>query len=214
VRRGEKLGIGTTAGITSVEFRRPDGSPYDALETHFKAPDEVYGLGVSRPEDLPAVGPIEPGRTIGGPAYSAMVVNHADDDIAFWTDGLGLEKRRDVDLTSSGPAGGLGLEPGTVMRFVQLYVPDSESGYLVMLDFRDQGQPPAITPRPPNRGVVMWSFPTTDLDAALRNAGDAGGEPVTGPIEIEDARHGLTRAASVKTPHGFLVELLEIPAES
>lgn len=209
VARGDSLGIGTTAGITTIEFRRPDGSPYEALETHFKAPDEVYGLGVGRPEDLPPVGPIEAGQMIGGPAYSAQVVNHADADIAFYCDVLGLEVRRDVDLTSSGPAGGLGLAAGTVMRFVQLYAPGTDTGYLVMLDFRDQGRPNSGPIRPPGRGVAIWTFPTHDLDAMLARSREHGVEPFGGPVTLDTAPFGRHRIATVLTPHGFLVELVE-----
>lgn len=209
VARGEALGIGTTAGITTIEFRRPDGSPYEALETHFRAPDDVYGLGVGRPEDLPPVGPIEPGQKIGGPAYSAQVVNHADDEVAFYRDVLGFEVRRDVDLTSSGPAGGLGLAAGTVMRFLQLYAPGTETGYLVMLDFRDRGLPNPAAIRPPARGVAMWTFPTDDLDAVLARSRDHGVATFAGPLALESAWLGPHRAATVLTPHGFLVELVE-----
>jgi len=209
VVRGEALGIGTTAGITTIEFRRPDGSPYEALETHFKAPDEVYGLGVGRPEDLPPVGPIEADQMIGGPAYSAQVVNHADDEVAFYRDVLGFEVRRDVDLTSSGPAGGLGLEAGTVMRFLQLYAAGSETGYLVMLDFRDAGKPPAGPIRPPGRGVAMWTFRADDLDAVLAAARAQRIEVLGGPVTLDSPLLGVHRAATLLTPHGFLVELVE-----
>jgi catechol 2,3-dioxygenase-like lactoylglutathione lyase family enzyme len=207
--RGESLGIGTTAGITTIEFRRPDGSPYEALETHFKAPDDVYGLGVGRPEDLPSVGPIEAGQMIGGPAYSAQVVNHADADVAFYRDVLGFEVRRDVDLTSSGPAGGLGLAAGTVMRFLQIYAPGSGTGYLVILDFRDRGIPNPVSIRPPSRGVAMWTFPTDDLDAVLATSQEHGVETFAGPVALDCAWLGAHRAATVLTPHGFLVELVE-----
>jgi catechol 2,3-dioxygenase-like lactoylglutathione lyase family enzyme len=209
VARGEALGIGTTAGITTIEFRRPDGSPYEALETHFRAPDDVYGLGVGRPEDLPPVGPIEPGHMIGGPAYSAQVVNHADDDVAFYRDVLGFEVRRDVDLTSSGPAGGLGLQAGTVMRFLQLYAAGSETGYLVMLDFRDAGKPQAGPIRPPGRGVAMWTFPTDDLDAVLLRCRAQGVRVQGGPATLDSPLLGAHRAATLLTPHGFLVELVQ-----
>jgi catechol 2,3-dioxygenase-like lactoylglutathione lyase family enzyme len=209
VARGEALGIGTTAGITTIEFRRPDGSPYEALETHFRAPDDVYGLGVGRPQDLPPVGPIEPGRMIGGPAYSAQVVNHADDDVAFYRDLLGFEVRRDVDLTSSGPAGGLGLQAGTVMRFLQLYAAGTETGYLVMLDFRDAGKPQAGTIRPPGRGVAMWTFPTDDLEAVLLRCRAQGIRVHGGPATLDSPLLGAHRAATLLTPHGFLVELVQ-----
>ena len=209
VARAAERGVDTTAGITSIELNRPDGTPYEALETHFKAPDCVYGLAVGRPEDLPPVGPIEAGRVVGGPAYSAQVVNGADPDLDFYRDAFGFEVRRDLWLTSSGPAGGLGLAPDTRMRFIQIYAPGTETAYLVMLDFGDIGLENPTPVRPPSRGVGVWTFSTRAMDTVLERAAECGAAVVGPPVAVRDPLWGDCRMASLMTPRGFLLELVE-----
>lgn len=210
IEHAKTLGIETTAGLTTIDLHRPDGSPYEALETHFIAPDFVYGLGVGRPEDLPKVAPIVEGEPVGGPAYSAQVCNNADPELAFYRDVMHFDIRRDVTLTSSGPAGGLDLAPGTAMRFIQIYAPGTDTAYLVMLDFPEGGKPNPTPLSPPNTGVVIWSFRTDDLDATLAAVGECDGAAVIGePTELEDETFGTHRLACVQTPRGFLLELIE-----
>lgn len=203
-----RLGFESTAGIVRLAMQRGDGTPYDALETLFKLPDDALGLAVSRPPDLAPVAPVAAGSNAGGPAYSALVINHADADIAFFRDGLGYEVRRDLDLESSGPEGGLALAAGTIMRFVQLYSPGTATGYLVVLDFRDEGMSAPAPPRPPRRGVVCWSFRCLDLDATCAQAQSAGGRVRTPPMRLQTRWLGASRAATFETPSGLLVELL------
>ena len=210
VDHASEMGIDTTAGITTIDLNRPDGSAYQALETHFIAPDFVYGLGVGRPDDLPKVAPIADGEPVGGPAYSAQVCNHVDADLDFYRDVMGFEVRRDVPLISSGPEGGLNLAPNTEMRFIQIYAPGTETAYLVILDFADGGKENPVATTPPNTGVVMWTFRTTDLDETLAAVGACDGAQVVGEAsDIVDEGFGRHRAACVKTPRGFLIELIQ-----
>lgn len=208
VADAQRLGFESTAGVVRLTMQRGDGTPYDALETLFKLPDDALGLAVSRPPDLTPVAPIPADGNAGGPAYSAIVINHADADIGFFRDGLGYEVRRDLDLESSGPEGGLALASGTIMRFAQLYSPGTASGYLVILDFRELGISAPAPPVPPRRGVVCWSFLCADLDATCTQAQAAGGRLRTPPMTLNDDWLGATRSASLETPSGLLIELL------
>lgn len=208
VAAASRLDFESTAGIVRLAMQRGDGTPYDALETLFKLPDDALGLAVSRPPDLAPVAPLAAGSNAGGPAYSALVINHADADIRFLRDGLGFEVRRDIDLESSGPEGGLALAAGTIMRFAQLYSPGTASGYLVILDFRDAGIAAPAPPQPPRRGVVCWSFRCLDLDATCAQAEAAGGRIRAAPEKLQTNWLGAGRGASVETPSGLLVELL------
>ncbi len=213
VARGRQLGIETTRGIVSLPFRRRDGSTYLAHETHFRAPDDVYGLGVGRPPDLVPVAPIAPGANAGGPAYSAQVANHGDAVWGFYRDVLGFEIRRDVDLPYGEALDGalIGVRSGSVMRFLQLFAPGTETAYLVFLDFRDAGLPALVPPRPPQRGVAAWTFRVRDLAATLERARHAGAPLFCLPRELDHPLCGAARAASLLAPNGFLVELLETP---
>lgn len=211
VARGQQLGIATTRGIVSLPFQRRDGSTYLAHETHFRAPDGVYGLGVGRPDDLVPVAPIAPGSNVGGPAYSAQVANHGERVWGFYRDVLGFEIRRDVDLPYGEAMDGalIGVRPGTVMRFLQLFAPGTETAYLVFLDFRDAGLPALVPPRPPHRGVAAWTFRVDDLDATLERARRAGAPLACAARDTDHPLCGQARAASVLAPNGFLVELVQ-----
>ncbi len=211
IAKGESLGFGTVAGVTRIPLHRPDGSPYEALETHLRAPDDVYVLGVGRPSDLTPICPIPAGSLAGGPAYSSQVINNGQASLDFYTEVLGYEVRRDIRLPSEGPAGGLlGVPPGSEMRFLQVFAPGAVSRYLVFLDWFDAGMDAVAASRPPNRGMVMWSFRTRDLDAVLGRAGRFGTEPLCG-AEVVDARPvaGVTRRATLAAPNGFAIELVE-----
>ena len=211
IAESERTGFGTVAGVTRIPLHRPDGTPYDALETHLRAPDGVYVLGIARPPDLAPICPISEGTLTGGPAYSSQVINNGQRSLDFYTEVLGYEVRRDIDLPSEGPAGGLlDVPPGSNMRFLQVFAPGAESKYLVFLDWYDTGADAVAPSRPPNRGMVMWSFMTTDLDAVLERARRFGAEVLCEPL-IVDARPAAiaTRRATLAAPNGFAIELVE-----
>jgi catechol 2,3-dioxygenase-like lactoylglutathione lyase family enzyme len=207
VARGEHLGFTTTAGIATLAMRRGDGSPYESLECHFEAPDHVLALGVARPADLSPVGPIEIGRNVGGPAYSAQVVNNADPTLAFYTQVVGYEIRRDVEVSGPGPEKGLRLPSGTRMRFLQVFAPGATTGYLVFLDFAQQGRAnPALAGVA--RGVAMWTFPTRDL-AEIRRRLAAFGTAASEPHEITNTAFGRHLSLTVRAPNGYRVEFVQ-----
>ena len=211
IATSENTGFGNVAGVTRIPLHRPDGTPYDALETHLRAPDDVYVLGIARPSDLAPICPVADGGLTGGPAYSSQVINNGQRSLDFYTEVLGYEVRRDVQLPSEGPTGGLlGVPPGSNMRFLQVFAPGAESRYLVFLDWFDTGLEAVAPSQPPNRGMVMWSFMTSDLDAVLERAGRFGAEQLCGP-EVVDARpvSGVTRRATLAAPNGFAIELVE-----
>lgn len=210
VAHGAELGFETTAGVGALDMKRADGSPYQALECHFRAPDDVYALGVSRPADLAPVGPIESGRSVGGPSYTGQIMNHREETLRFYTDVLGYEIRR--SMTVSGPVAekGLSLPPGTSMDFLQLFAPGSTSGYFIVLDFGDEGQPNEAV-APPHSGVVMWTFPVKSVAEVAAGAAEVGCSIVAGPMQTENAYFGPHRAICVRTANGFLVECIERP---
>ena len=202
------IGIGTTAGIVSLEMKRPDGTSYVSGEIHFRGPEDIYILAVGRPPDLAPVGPIDPATGIGGPAYSAMVVADSIREIAFYTEVLGWEARRNVELVSSGPAGGLGLAANTPFRFVQLFSPGAVTGYVVLLDMLAESRPNPVSPRFPNRGLMTWTFPTRNFDEVARRvaAGAGGAQRLCAPLR---AGPDMKRALTCLSPSGLIVEVEE-----
>jgi len=208
LENGKELGYETTAGITTLDMKRSDGSPYQALESHFKAPDDVYALGVGRPPDLAPVGPIEEDKRVGGPSYTGQIMNHCDQTLRFYTEVLGYEIRNRTSLPPSGPEGGLIKPPGTESEFLQVFSPGSTTGYFIVLDYSDKGQAnPNLAP--PNRGVVMWTIPVKNLMEVVEKAPSTGCTVLVGPVESETPYFGRHTAATIKTANGFLVECIE-----
>jgi catechol 2,3-dioxygenase-like lactoylglutathione lyase family enzyme len=206
--RVTSLGFESTAGIVRLTITRPDGSSYVSGEVLFRGPEQVYMLAVGRPADMTPVGPIDAGTGMGGPAYSAVVVPDASREIRFFEAVLGWEARQDIVLTTSGPAGGLGLDAGTQFRFVQLFAPGATSRYVCLLDMLAVGRANPVAPRLPNRGLVMWSFGTRVFDEVARRVraaatgGDAGAQP-----RFSDTPGA--RALTVLSPAGLMIEIVE-----
>lgn len=208
VERGARLGFRTTAGVGALDMRHADGAPYRVFECHFTAPDDVYALGVQRPPDLAAIGPIADGEQVGGPAYTGQVMNHREQTLAFYTEVLGYEVRRTMTVAGPLVEQGLGLPEGTSFEFLQVFAPGSSSGYFIVLDFGDAG---IANERiaPPSRGVALWTFPVRSVDAVAAAAEPSGCEIIAGPLDCESTLFGRHRAVSLRTANGFVVECVE-----
>ena len=203
-------GFGTTSGVSPLQLTRPDnGAAYTVEETHFKAPENIYGLGVARSAAMPPIGPIDPATGIGGPSYSGQTLIDSDSVLRFYVDALGMEVRRDMKMKSGGPTGGLALPAGTEFRFVQVYSPGENAGYLVFLDMTTNSLPNEVASRPPNRGITMWSFPVKDIKIAEARLKRNGATVVAGPMDLDTTEHGRHAALTVLAPNGFLVELFQ-----
>ncbi|MEM1261746.1 MAG: hypothetical protein AAGH76_05090 [Pseudomonadota bacterium] len=204
------LGVPSSVGRKDLDFQSPTGETYTSSEIHFIGPEDVYLLGVKRPDGLTPVGPMPAGAPIGAPAYSARCVTNADPVNRFFVEQLGFECRRDMALTVGSPSG-LKLEAGSVERFLQLFAPGSGTGYLVLLDHGDIGVPsPAPTLGPPSRGVAMWTFATHQYEVVRRRVTMTGCR-----ITAELSDHASPLLASkrsfiVEDPDKFPVEIVEL----
>ncbi|MDX1480370.1 MAG: VOC family protein [Woeseiaceae bacterium] len=208
VERGARLGFRTTAGVGALDMQRADETAYQVFECHFTAPDDVYALGVQRPPDLAAIGPIADGEQVGGPAYTGQVMNHRQQTLAFYTEVLGYEVRRRMTVAGPLVEQGLGLPAGTSFEFLQVFAPGSSSGYFIVLDFGDAGLANECI-APPCRGIVLWTFPVRSADTVAAAAAPAGCEIIAGPLDCESTLFGRHRAVSVRTANGFIVECVE-----
>jgi catechol 2,3-dioxygenase-like lactoylglutathione lyase family enzyme/uncharacterized protein (DUF1330 family) len=201
-------GFGSTAGQTSMQLQRGDGTSYTVGEIHFKAPDNVYALGINR-GTMPAVGPIEPTVGVGGPAYSGMMVGNMAAAHRLFGDVLGLEARRRTNFKSSGPTGGLGLPAGSSFDFEQWFSPGSTSGYVILMHVVDKGLRPAAPLGLKSRGLGMWTFEARDLADIAARAKAAGVRVVSpaaaSPWPGEQGRRSMVLA----TADGFPVEVIE-----
>jgi catechol 2,3-dioxygenase-like lactoylglutathione lyase family enzyme len=202
------LGWPATAGVTAITLPRGDGATYSVKEAHFQAPDGVLGLGIDRGELRP-VGPIDPALDIGGPAYSGVIVSDSKAMEGFLDKVLGFEKRRDTVLTSSGPAGGLGLPAGTQFTFQQWFAPGASTGYLVVMQYLNAGRPAHQGFGKGARGMAAWGFETRDLALVLTRA-RAHNATVLSPIAPRLVPGlGMRRTLVLATPDGLPIELME-----
>lgn len=200
-------GFESSVGVKSLEFSKPDGSKYVSEEIHFIGPDNILGLGVKRPDGFQPVGPLDPESGVSGPAYSALCVPDADAAITFLEEVLEFEIRRDIDLTVAQPSG-LQLATGMKERFVQAFAPGTSTGYLVLLDHYSENIPtPARNQGPPSRGIVMWSFPSSDLAAAHDRAQAAGAPVLAPPGQYDSPFLNGAESMLVQMPGGYPVEL-------
>ena len=208
LERFTALGIDSTAGIVPLTITRPDGSSYVSGEILFRGPEQIYMLVVGRPADMTPVGPIDPTTGMGGPAYSALVVPDAAREIEFFREVLGWEARQDIVLTTSGPAGGLGLDAGTQFRFVQLFAPGATTAYLCLLDMMAVARANPVAPRLPNRGLVMWSFSTAAFDQVEQRVREAS--TISG-LASQPRFSGVAgqRRLTVLSPAGLMIEITE-----
>ncbi|MEP3226808.1 MAG: VOC family protein [Parasphingorhabdus sp.] len=203
------IGIESTIGVKEMEFASPSGETYISAEIVYKAPDNIFVMGVVRPDIFVPVGPIDPATGMGGAAYSARCISAADDTIAFFRDILGFEIRRDVEFTV-GERSALLMPEGTTERFVQAFAPGSASGYLVLMDHMESTKPsPASSYGPPNRGIAMWSFAAKDIEHIQQRAERSNIE-IVHPAAVHDSLFlPEVRSMILKDPDGFLIEIFE-----
>ncbi|MEO9468002.1 VOC family protein [Parasphingorhabdus sp.] len=203
------IGVESTIGVKEMEFTSPTGETYVSAEIVYKAPDYVFVMGVVRPDIFIPVGPVDPATGLGGSAYSARCITAGDETVAFFQDVLGFEIRRDVEFTV-GEKSALLMPEGTTERFIQAFAPGSATGYLVLMDHQEATKSsPAPSYGPPNRGIAMWSFATSDIDNVQKRATDAGIEVVCRAEEYHSPHLSNGRSLILRDPDGFLIEIFE-----
>jgi catechol 2,3-dioxygenase-like lactoylglutathione lyase family enzyme len=196
-------GHAATAGVTVLNLNRSDGSPYAVKEAHFKGPDGVLSLGIDR-GDMRPVGGIDDAIDIGGPAYSGMIVTDTQKSDVFFRDVLGFEKRRDVELSSSGPNGGLGLPTGTRFQFQQWFAPGAATGYLVVMRYLNAGKSRTSVAGSTTRGINLYSFQTQKLAEVVSRARRANFA-----VTVSQASSGTGQSAVIVGPDSIVFEVFE-----
>jgi len=203
------IGMKSTVGVNEMEFAGPAGEIYVSAEIIYPAPENVYLLGVKRPEIFVPVGPIDPSTGIGAAAYSARNTAETDEIIEFLKSVLCFEIRRDVMFTV-GKKSALLLPEGVKERFVQAFAPGAQTGYLVFMDHGEFNRmSPAPTIGPPSRGIVMWSFTTGNLEEVYQRARSAGTEILSAPGEIQSPFLPGNKTLLLRDPGGFPIEICE-----
>lgn len=206
-----KAGFPSIIGVKRLEFASPSGDTYVSEEVHFTGPENIYILGVKRPDIFVPVGPIDADANTAGPAYSAICVDDCDAAKGFYANVLGYEFRRDMAMKVGGNSG-LDLREGSDERFIQAFAPGASTGYLVFLDHGDDRR--VLDPKPnfgpPSRGLTMWSFPSKDLAQVHKRALAHGTQVISGPSNSGSPFLPSTETLVLRDPSGYPVEIYAV----
>lgn len=207
--RMASIGVDSTIGVKEMEFTSPTGETYVSAEIVYKAPDGVFVMGVKRPDIFVPVGPINPDAGMGAPAYSARCILETEETLGFFENVLGYEIRRDVEFTV-GEKSAINMPEGTNERFIQGFAPGSASGYVVLMDHgSDTKRGPSKGFGPPNRGIVMWTMPSRDLDTLSERTLASGAKILQPPSDVSSPFLPGARTMIIEDPDGFPMEFFE-----
>jgi catechol 2,3-dioxygenase-like lactoylglutathione lyase family enzyme len=198
-----------TIGNFTVPLAKPGGGVYTVEEYYFVGPDNLLVPVVVRPDDMPSIARIDAASGLGGPAYGGITVPDADAEIAFHRDVLGLELRRDIELTEPPLLRAAGLPGDARVRFVQLFAPGTTTANLTLIDLGAKGERNPAPLAAPSRGAVLWSFVVTDIEEARRRVRVSQGRLISGPDAGVNAVWGEYRALVVESPAGIRFELVQ-----
>jgi catechol 2,3-dioxygenase-like lactoylglutathione lyase family enzyme len=200
------LGLGFTRATDEIErfpLKASDGTAYDVLEATFNGPEFLRSIAISRGGGMAQVGTVDPDTGRGGPAYATQVLADAGMDamIGFFTGVLDFEVRSDRIWRAY----------EIPFRFATVHAKGSDTGHVALASYAPQHVEPGTgtAPRPPSRGMAMWSFPVKNLAAIAARAQAKGVAPVAGPLEIDAPDLGPRRAVTYLAPNGFMVEVFE-----
>ncbi len=199
-------------GHFTVPLARPGGGQYTVEEYYFVGPDNLLVPVVVRPDDMPPIARIDPATGLGGPAYGGMTVPDADAEIAFHRSVLGLELRRDIELTEPPLLRAAGLPADARVRFVQMFAPGTTTANLTLVDLGAKGERNPAPLAAPSRGAVLWSFAVGDIEEARRRVRASQGRVVAGPDARVNAVWGEHRSLIVESPGGLRFELVQSTA--
>lgn len=208
-RHMASLGVESTIGVKEMEFTSPTGETYISAEIVYKAPENIFVMGVVRPDIFVPVGPVDPATGMGGSAYSARCITATEEMLDFLRNILGFEIRRDVEFTV-GERSALLMPEGTTERFIQAFSPGSATGYMVLMDHHKATKiSSARGYGPPNRGIGIWSFGTKNIDAVHRRAVEAGIEVFQSPAIYHIPCLPESKSMILIDPDGFSIEIFE-----
>ncbi|MEQ8735358.1 MAG: VOC family protein [Rhodospirillaceae bacterium] len=187
--------------VEEFQVTAPNGDSYPVTEAPFFGPEYLRIIAIGRGGNRPQVGVYNTDTGRGGPAYATQIVDDADAMVEFFTTVLDMEVRSDRTWA----------EYEVPFRFTLIHAKGSQTGHTPFVEYSDKHEIPGLAaPRPPNRGMAMWSYNVRDLDNILDRAATAGVEVYSGPTEFDSPSIGRHRAATFLAPNGFMIEVFEV----
>lgn len=200
------LGLGFTRATEEIErfpLKASDGTAYDVREATFNGPEFLRSIAISRGGGMAQVGQVDPDTGRGGPAYATQILAKPAMDamIAFFTDVLDFEVRSDREWTAY----------EIPFRFATVHAKGSDTGHVALAAYAPEHVAPGtgVAPRPPNRGMAMWSFRVESLIDLEKRAAARGVKPFTDAVEVRVPDLGNRRAQTYLAPNGFMIEVFE-----
>lgn len=188
-----------TPEVEVFDVAAPDGSRYPVHESAFFGPEYLRVIAISRKGGLPQVGVYDEETGRGGPVYATQIVPDMDAMIRFFTQVLDMEVRSDR----------VWKEYPEPFRFVLVHAKGSSTGHIALVEYEAEYVVPGtgVPPRPPARGMSMWTFRVTDIEAIRARAELLGTTVLHGPAEYEWGGRNVTSLTLI-APNGFLIELI------
>lgn len=166
-------------------------------------------------ERLPMVYYTEPGSQApepSKPVYAPIVSGFqaVDHDIlqeAAFYQALGLQVTRDRSFNLPVVNEAIGLPRDLRFRSLQLAHPDVPYGRVSLVQFTNyRGRNVSDRSDPPNLGILMVSFRTSDLDGLLGRLRQNGARIQGGPLKLKNSVYGNSTVVTVKRPNGAWIE--------
>jgi catechol 2,3-dioxygenase-like lactoylglutathione lyase family enzyme len=216
LRDAERLGW--TAYNEPYDFAFGDIAAYGRLELRnlvLRGPDGVnvaiYQWRNPKREDAPPAGAVSK-------AFNAMqMVADLDRAVAFYQGTLGFrlyQRGSFVDPEPRSTNFALPINLSTsVRRDYAILIPQGakdEAGRVELMQFVGlEGRRLSAAPRLSDRGIASLIYPVRDLDERLSALRDKGVAPLVGPAQIELPPYGVVRAATIVSPDGALLTLVD-----
>ena len=186
--------------VEEFQVTAPNGDSYPVREAPFYGPEYLRIIAIGRGGGRPQVGVYNAETGQGGPAYATQIVGDADAMVEFFTKVLDMEVRSDRTWA----------EYDIPFRFTLIHAKGSQTGHTPLVEYSGEHQIPGLAdPRPPNRGMAIWSYRVRDLDEILDRASEAKVSVHAGPEEYDSPSLGKHRAVTFLAPNGFMIEVFE-----
>lgn len=199
----ELRALGFTRAVPEVEVFQvsaPNGDTYPVTEAPFFGPEYLRIIAIGRGGGRPQVGAYNEATGRGGPVYATQIVDDANAMVNFFTTVLDMEVRSDRTWA----------EYEIPFRFTLIHAKGSQTGHTPLVEYTDEHEIPGLAPpRPPNRGMAIWSYQVKDLDGILARAKAANVPVHTGPVTYASPSLGSHRAVTFLAPNGFMIEVFE-----
>ena len=200
----ELRALGFERAVPEVEVFQvsaPNGDSYPVTEAPFYGPEYLRIIAIGRGGGRPQVGSYNQATGRGGPVYATQIVPDADAMIDFFTTVLDMEVRSER----------MWREYEIPFRFSLIHAKGSQTGHTPLVEYEDEHEIPGTgaAPRPPNRGMAIWSYKVKDLDGILDRANAANVPVHTAPQTYSSPSLGQHRAATFLAPNGFMIEVFE-----